>query len=296
MADDQIELLLTIVRDVLHKDVVGAYLHGSAVLGGLRPRSDLDVMVVSRRRTNRAEKQQLISQLLAHSRQPRPLELKIVVKDEIRPWRYPPRMDFQYGDWWRSAFQRGELEPWPSATNPDLASLVRMVLLGNTPLLGPPPREIFERVPRRDYVEALVHGIGGLLQTVESDTCNVVLTMARIWSGVLTDEVHSKDAAAEWALPRLPAQHRGVLIKARAMYLGDEKEDWEDLHMEARAYADHVAAEIKGLPRVTSFVTDPRGLKPVPGQVGTLRSRPLECCTYGEINAAHEPQITPECT
>lgn len=63
-----------------------------------------------------------------------------------------------------------------------------MVLLCNTPLLGPPPREIFEPVPRRDYVEALVHGTGGLLQKVESDTCNVVLTLARIWSGVVTDE------------------------------------------------------------------------------------------------------------
>ena len=71
MADDQIELLLTLVRDVLHEDVVGAYLHGSAVLGGLRPRSDLDVMVVSKRRTNRAEKQQLISQLLALLELPR---------------------------------------------------------------------------------------------------------------------------------------------------------------------------------------------------------------------------------
>lgn len=51
MADDQIELLLAGVRDVLGEELVGAYLFGSAVLGGLRPRSDLDVMVVSSRRT-----------------------------------------------------------------------------------------------------------------------------------------------------------------------------------------------------------------------------------------------------
>ena len=43
MDDDQIELLITIVTDVLG-EVVGAYLYGSAVLGRLRPRSDLDVM------------------------------------------------------------------------------------------------------------------------------------------------------------------------------------------------------------------------------------------------------------
>jgi predicted nucleotidyltransferase len=37
MADGQIELLLKIVCDVLDEDVTGAYLYGSAVLGGLRP-------------------------------------------------------------------------------------------------------------------------------------------------------------------------------------------------------------------------------------------------------------------
>lgn len=247
MADDQIELILAAVRDVLGDDVVGAYLHGSAVLGGLRPHSDLDVMVVSKRRTTRHEKQRLVLRLIAVSLRPRPIELTIVVEDEIRPWRYPPRMDFQYGDWWRSEFERGEVEPWPSPTNPDLASLIRMVLLGYTPLLGPPAAEIFEPVPRRDYVDALVKGIEGLLRTIESDTRNVVLTLARIWSGIETDEVRSKDAAADWALPRLPAQLRPVLARAREIYLGDEEERWDDLRPQVRAYAEHVVAEIERL-------------------------------------------------
>lgn len=243
MPDEQIELLLAAVRDVLGEDVVGAYLFGSAVLGGLQARSDVDVLVVSRRRTTRAEKQRLVAKLLAASLRPRPLELTIVVEDEIRPWRYPPRMDFQYGDWWRSEFERGEVEPW-AATNPDLASLVRMALLADTPLLGPPPAEVFEPVPRSDYVDALVHGIDGLLQDLESDTRNVVLTLARIWSGLVTDEVRSKDDAAGWALARLPARHRPVLARARAIYLGQEEERWDDLASQVRAYADHVVATI----------------------------------------------------
>lgn len=247
MADDQIELLLAAVRDVLGDDVVGAYLHGSAVLGGLRPRSDLDVMVVSRRRTTRHEKQRLVAHLLAVSCQPRPVELTIVVEDEIRPWRYPPRMDFQYGDWWRNEFERGEVEPWPSPTNPDLASLVRMVLLSDAPLLGPPAAEIFEPVPRRDYVDALVKGIDGLMRTLQSDTRNVVLTLARIWISIETDEVRSKDAAADWALPRLPAQLRPVLARAREIHLGDEEERWDDLRPQVRTYAEHVVAEIERL-------------------------------------------------
>lgn len=249
-ANGQIEQLVNSVRDVLGDDLVGAYLFGSAVLGGLRPRSDVDVMVVSSRRTTRAEKHRLVSHLLGISGRPRHLELTVVVEGEIRPWRYPPRMDFQYGDWWRPKFERGEIEPWPSATNPDLACLIRMVLLGNTSLQGRPPREIFEPIPRRDFVAALVHGIDELLQTAESDACNVVLTLARIWNGLVTDEVHSKDTTADWVLPRLPAQHQRVLAEARAIYLGDQEEESEDFRLDARAYAEHIAAEMKALPGI----------------------------------------------
>ena len=43
--------VLSLVRSVLGRDAVGAYLFGSAALGGLRPHSDLDVLVVSKGRT-----------------------------------------------------------------------------------------------------------------------------------------------------------------------------------------------------------------------------------------------------
>jgi hypothetical protein len=80
---------------------------------------------------------------------------------------------------------------------------------------------------------------------------NVVLTLARIWSTVATGEIRSKDAAAEWALPRLPEEHRAVLSRARTIYLGGQEEQWHDLAGRVRAHADHVAAEIRRLCRAS---------------------------------------------
>jgi predicted nucleotidyltransferase len=244
MANDQIERVLDIVNNVLPGQVRGVYLFGSAVLGGLKPHSDLDVMVVSRRRTTPDERRDLIRKLLDVTGKPRYLELTIVVESEIRPWHYPPRMDFQYGDWWRDEFESGNLEPWEEV-NPDLAPLIRMVLSADTPLLGPQPGDIFDPIPRADFVRALFDDIGVLLQDLESDTRNVVLTLARIWSGVATDEMRSKDGAADWALSRLPERHRGVLAEARSVYLGDEHQQSNDFIPRARDYAEHVIAEIQ---------------------------------------------------
>jgi streptomycin 3"-adenylyltransferase len=248
----QLDEVVAVLADVLGDDVVGAYLHGSAVLGGLRPRSDLDVLAVSTRQTTHDEKRRLVERLLVVSGSgspgpPRPIELTIVVESEVRPWRYPPSMDFQYGDWWRSEFEAGNLEPWPSRTNPDLATLLTMALLGNRPLVGPPPAEVLDPVPRADYVRAIAGGMDELAGDLAGDRRNAILTHARIWSTLATDMIRTKDAAADWVLERLPPEHRAVLARARAIYLAEEDERWDDLESRIQPYADYVAAEIRRL-------------------------------------------------
>ncbi|OFW73369.1 MAG: hypothetical protein A2Y55_12045 [Actinobacteria bacterium RBG_16_68_12] len=249
--ETQIELLVKGVRDVLRGDLVGAYLHGSAVLGGFRPDSDIDVIVVSRRRTTADEKRRLTDLLLSISgrraslRPGRPIELDIVVESEIRPWRYPPRFDFHYSELLRERFESGKLEPWTSTTNRDLASAVTMVLLGDKPLAGPQPVKVFDPVPRSDYIDAILRDIGTVDEFLPWDTRNVVLTLPRIWSAVATEAVYSKESAASWALPRLPEEHRAVLERARAAYRGEAEDSWDDIRPQVRAYADHVVSEIE---------------------------------------------------
>jgi predicted nucleotidyltransferase len=255
MRDDdrkQLGRVVALVRDVLGPDVVGAYLFGSAVLGGLRPRSDLDVLAVSQRPTSREEKQRLVDRLLAISgrrvgedRAWRRVELTLVVESEIKPWRYPPSFDFQYGDWLRREFERGNVEPWPTTTNPDLASLITMVLVADRPLLGPPPAAVFDPVPHEDLVRANVGDIDSLLADLESDTTNVVLTLARIWSTVATGGIRSKDSAADWALERVDREHRAVLVRARAVYVGDTEDRWDDLRPRLQPHVEHVVAQIR---------------------------------------------------
>lgn len=247
---EQVDEIVRLVRDVLGNDVIGAYLHGSAVLGELRPRSDIDVLVVSRGRTTPVQSRGLVDRLLAisgrraYSGPARPVELTIVVQSDVRPWRYPPLSEFQYGEWMRDDFERGDM-PASSEPSPDLAPMITMVLLGNRPLFGPPPAEVLDPVPHHDLIRGIVAGIPGLLADLEGDEANVLLTLARIWTTVATGAIHSKDAAADWVLSRLPEEHRAVLARARGVYLGDEEDEWDDQRSHLRPHADFVIREIE---------------------------------------------------
>jgi predicted nucleotidyltransferase len=251
--DQQLHRVVSSIRQVLGDTALGAYLFGSAVLGGgLRPSSDLDVLAVIERRASHEEKVALVDALLPISGRRtetgrwRHVELTLVVQPEVRPWRYPPTMDFQYGDWLRADFEKGIVDPRPTRVNRDLATLITMVLLADRPLVGPRPAELLDPVPSGDLLDAATHGIESLRHDLPSDTRNVLLTFARIWTTIVTGTIQSKDAAATWALERLPEQHRPVLARARAGYLGDEHETWPPSVLpDVVGHVDYVISEIR---------------------------------------------------
>ncbi|MBM7172778.1 DUF4111 domain-containing protein [Streptomyces sp. G44] len=254
----QIDDVVRLVRDVFGADdTIGVYLHGSAVLGGLRPHSDLDVFVLVRRRTTTARRRALTDGLLAISgsgadagggaggEARRPVELTVAVQSDIRPWTYPPRGEYQYGEWLREAYVRGQTPaPGPS---PDLALLATMVLRGRTPLVGPEPGRVLDPVPPGDVVRAMAAGLPELLDELGTDTRNVLLTLARIWTTLATGRIEPKDVAAEWVLGRLPGHHRPVLAHARAVHLGEECECWGALSAQVEPHAEYVVREIERL-------------------------------------------------
>ncbi len=247
----QLHDIVHLVHDVLGSAVIGAYLHGSAVLGGLRATSDLDVLVVVDRPTTLEERREIVDRLLdvsgrrARRGPARPVELTVVVQFDVRPWRYPPRAELQYGEWLRDDYERGFVpEPGPS---PDLAPLITMALAGNHPLAGPPPADVLDPVPPTDLRRAIVEGVPGLLADLDTDTRNVVLTLARIWATLSTGEIRAKDAAADWALARLPRGDRPVLERARVAYLAGEDGRFDDLAARVRPCVDRLVAEIERL-------------------------------------------------
>jgi predicted nucleotidyltransferase len=235
-ADDrgQLDGVVELIRTAFGDAALAVYLYGSAVDRGLRADSDLDIFVVTARPTTPAERQALIEGLMDRSRSSeypdrRHLEVTVVVLGEVRPWRYPPALEMQYGDWWRPEFAAGDWSPWTSPSA-DLAVLLTSVRARGVPLFGPAPVELLDPVPQEDLDRAVRDVIPELLPGLETqdDTRNSLLTLARIWFTLETGGIESKDTAATWALERMPAGVGAGLRMARAGYLGEAPDTWDE--------------------------------------------------------------------
>ena len=240
--------VLQILLDGLGEDIRAVYLYGSAIAGGLRPRSDVDVLAVARRRLTDSERRQTVHRLLdisgarARAGPARPVELTVVAAPDIRPWRYPPSRELQYGEWLRDEFEAGLIAG--RTPDPDLATLLTMALAHGRALHGPEAAAIIDPVPADDLLQAIVEGVPGLLADLEGDEANVLLTLARIWLTLTTGEIRPKDSAAAWAIARLPEANRAALARARAIYVGDAADEWTEQAGALRAEVDLLVVEI----------------------------------------------------
>ena len=239
---EQARALAAALAALLGADLVGVYLHGSFALGCGNPnRSDLDVLVVTRRALSPAEREAfavLPAGALYRPGWPRPLELSSLTLDQLHPWRYPTPYDLHLT-------HRGIAGP---GEDPDLAAHITVARRAGVALAGPPPADVFPEVPRADYEDSLRRDFQWSLENAPEESRYLryaTLTVARIWATLAEpDDLHTKETGALWALERLPAELRRPLELALESY----RTHGRDLDIdpdEFRRYADYVAARVR---------------------------------------------------
>jgi aminoglycoside 9-adenylyltransferase len=237
-----------IIQKLLGKTVVAVYLFGSTVVGGLRPQSDVDVLVVAKERLSENTRKKFVSRLMkvsgkvADDGSARPLELTVINFSDVVPWRCPPKSELVYGEWLRKKFKKNQIpEPEP---DPDLAIILTKLRKNSIPMLGPLASELLEPVPIEEIRLAIAESIPRLLGEVKEDERNVVLTLSRMWMTVSTGEIAPKDIAADWALKRLPKEHRNLINLARRAYLGEIEDDWSSREKKVIALIDYMKKSV----------------------------------------------------
>lgn len=224
--EPQLACACAVLERHLAPHIVAIHLFGSAVDGGLRPHSDIDLLVTVDAPPDASARQALMRELLDVSAYPgasaslRALEVTVLALADVVPWRYPARRQMQFGEWLRDDIRAGVIEA--PMLDHDLAILLAKVRAHSAAIRGPAAQALFAPVPREDLVRALLDTVAqwNTPQDWAGDERNIVLALARGWYTAATGGIAPKDAAATWLLERIAPEHRPVLRMARAGYLG----------------------------------------------------------------------------
>jgi streptomycin 3"-adenylyltransferase len=247
-AHDAVAALYDIFKDALS----GIYLHGSAVQSRLWPQSDIDLLVIISRPITENERLALLSAFLRLSgRHPRrehePRCLEVIVFDAngqgIRS--YPAQTEMTYGEWLRNAYEGGEI-PGPTR-DPENTLILAQTRQNAIPLFGPDAMELLPYVSTSAVRSAMREGIPALLDGLYGDERNVLLTLSRMWRTSELGDFVSKDAAATWAVPRMPSQEGATLDYARRAYLGEIVDIWADKRDAVSSAAEYLRSQLSFL-------------------------------------------------
>lgn len=249
-AQKQIQTACALIESILGRELMAIHLYGSAMDGGLKPLSDIDLLVTVRSLLRDEQRHTLMQKLLAISAWPgtseiyRALEVTVVVWSQIVPWQFPPMRELQFGEWLRDEIANGEYEP--AQPDPDLAILLTKARQNSLPLRGEAASTLFEAVPERDLQHTFRQTLAlwNRADDLEGDERHILLTVARIGYSVETGQIASKDEAAAWLLPQLPEAHAKLLAEARAEYLGLVTVDWAEKMPQIEAFVRDVKKTI----------------------------------------------------
>jgi predicted nucleotidyltransferase len=243
------EEALSVAQRLLGASRVAVYLYGTAV-AGLQPRSDVDLLVIVDKPMATETRAQLAAELMkisgrypkdSHGR--RPLDVTVFLRAELNsPPFYPMRSEFIYGEWLRHEYEAGQI-PEPTA-DPELVLVLAQARLQAQPLFGPAASELLPAIPWTSISQAIADALPALIDSLQGDERNVLLTLARMWQTLVTREFSSKDAAALWAAARLAGEQAAVLSEVREAYLGLREDNWEDRMKEIRSTAETLHVQV----------------------------------------------------
>jgi len=235
--------------DTLKNSLEAIYLYGSYVMGGLKPKSDLDLFVIVNQALSPAIKRILIEQLLVLSGEidnnqgKRYLEVTIINQSALSKLVFPLHREFQYGEWLREEYSNGYIPE--NVKDEDLTILLRKVRLNSIALYGKEAIEVLPIISDTVFKKAILASLPNVIKEIEDDEINVILTLCRMYYSVQTGEVISKDKAVDYILPITPDQFRPLLVQAKAVYLGVNKSPLNTDVSLLHQFVDFILARIK---------------------------------------------------
>ena len=245
---DFLNQYVTRSKGILKENLVGIYLHGSAVMGCYNPeKSDIDlVIVVNEKMTNESKRAYMDMVAELNALVPgKGIEMSVVTKDVCKPFVYPTPFELHFSEkhlkWFKD--DPDDYVKKMNGDDRDLAAHFTIIGKRGECLCGAPIEEVFGEVPKADYMDSIWGDVADAKNEIEDNTMYITLNLARVLAFFEEGLILSKKEGGDWGLRNLPELYRFLIWKALSEYTAGLHQSY-DVEL-AKQFAEYMLDRIK---------------------------------------------------
>ena len=235
-------------QNILGDNLVGIYLHGSAVMGCFNEKkSDIDLLIVVDTALSKEVKRQymdMIVELNAYAPE-KGIELSIVRKNVCKPFIYPTPFELHFSithlQWYKA--NPSDYIDKMNGIDKDLAAHFTIIYYRGKRLYGKEIKDVFEKVSKEFYFDSIWNDIENAEEEIMENPTYIVLNLCRVLAYKKDELILSKREGGNWGIDNVSKKYHCLILQALDEYSSDKSMKWDENC--ARDYAAYMIEQIK---------------------------------------------------
>ncbi len=235
-------------KNILRDNLVGLYLHGSAVMGCFNEKtSDIDLLVVIHHDMSEEEKRRYMNMVVElNTLAPtKGIELSIIKKSVCKPFVYPTPFELHFSiahlEWYKHNPQDYVLKM--NGTDKDLAAHITILYHRGLCLWGEEIHDVFEPVGEKAYFDSIWYDIECAEEDILENPVYVILNLCRVLAFKKENLILSKQEGGIWGLAHVPETYSKLIQQALDEYASISTIELDK--KDAVDYAQYMIEQIK---------------------------------------------------
>ena len=236
-------------QEILLDNLVGIYLHGSAVMGCFNEKkSDIDLLiVVNKAITNEVKRKYMDMVVELNTYAPeKGIEMSIVKRDVCKPFIYPTPFELHFSNahlQWYKENPTDYVEKM-NGVDKDLAAHFTIIYHRGKCLYGEEIKDVFAEVNKEFYFDSIWNDIENAEEEIKTNPTYIILNLCRVLAYRKDGVILSKREGGKWGIDHVPKKDHDLILQALDEYSSDRLMKWKDDC--AQEYASYMLEEIKG--------------------------------------------------
>ena len=245
---DLLQSFVTQSQKILGDNLIGIYLHGSAVMGCYnKKKSDIDLLVVVEEAIPDNIKHCFLDMVveLNNYAPPKGIELSIVKREVCNPFVYPTPFELHFSvahlEWYKT--NPFDYIAKMKGTDKDLAAHFTILSHRGKCLYGKDIQDVFGAVRKEDYFDSIWSDIEEAETEIMDNPTYMILNLCRVLAYKKEGLILSKQEGGKWGICNVPKKYQTIIVQALDEYVSDKSTEWDE--KSAHEFAAYMITQIR---------------------------------------------------